>query len=510
MISSLLMLGLYLPCAGPVSEAPRAVGDLAELKRDLRDDDAKTRRKAVQELAKVSGAKDEREAWVLVADALADEEPMVADEAQLQFGRATSPVVLEVLNGKAGLASRDSWVALRATEALGRMEMDVDGELLKKGLGAREADLRRTAAWSLERLARGGHLVGDVDRKVRPGLESLLGRDKDPEVRAAALMALEALDQEEGRVADFPEHLSAALGDKRAPLRVAALEVLSRRRPGDAVPAVLRLAAAPEMAVRRAAVDTLAALETPASLVALVQCLKRETELRLRWRAVEHLRRLSGLKHRLDPRPWRRWAEEQKEGWRPAQGAHTSNGALAEEATSSFVGLPVISERVTFLVDFSGSTWQEREGGRTRKDVAAKELRKALESLPETTHFNVIPYTGTPHPWKDELVPATERNVRDALKFFDGCNESGTGNFWDAALLALADENVDTIMALTDGAPTGGHRWNLELMADLLPEANRYRRVAFDALLVDSSRFLRGYWERMCAATGGRTVQVDL
>jgi hypothetical protein len=65
-------------------------------------------------------------------------------------------------------------------------------------------------------------------------------------------------------------------------------------------------------------------------------------------------------------------------------------------------------------------------------------------------------------------------------------------------------------MALTDGAPTGGRRWNLELMADLLPEQNRYRQVAFDVLLVDASSFLRRHWERLCTATGGRTVQVDL
>ncbi|MAE27863.1 MAG: hypothetical protein CMJ87_02605 [Planctomycetes bacterium] len=482
--------------------------DLATLKGELRSDNEKTRRNAVKELAKISSPAQVEEAWELIAGVLGDEEPMVADEAQIQFGRSASPAALEVLSGKEGLGARDDLVVLRAAEALGRMPQTVDGELLKKSLGGKQSELRRTAAWSLERLARAGNLTGDLGRKVMPALEKACERDKDEEVRAAALLALEAIDAGGPPAPNFSEYLATALGDKRPALRVAALEVLARR-PGDAVPSRIKpLAAAPEMAVRKAALDSLAAQESRAGLMVMVERLEAESELRLRWRAVDHLRRLTGMKHRLDPRPWRRLVESLDQNWRPASSA-SSAPAPAEDATSSFVGLPVISERLCFLVDFSGSIWEDR-GDRTRKDVAGEELRKALESLPETTHFNVIPYTGKPHPWQDELVPATKRNVRAALDYFDGCNERGTGNFWDAARLALEDESVDTIMALTDGAPTGGHRWNLELMADLLPELNRYRRVAFDALLVDTSNFLRRHWEQMCAATGGRTVQVDL
>ncbi len=512
-----MLIPLLLSVAGLASASPAPGGapvaplaaDLSELERDLRAEDDSTRRKAVLRLAEVSAPRELGEAWGLVAEALADEKPMVADEAQIQFGRAASPVALEVLSGKAGLGSRDDWVVLRAAEALGRMPQAVDGELLKKSLGARDAGLRRTAAWSLERLARSGFLAGEVERKVAPALVKACGRDKDAEVRAAALLALEAVEAAGHPLPEFSEQLTRALSDKRFALRVAGLEVLARRQGDGAVERVRPLAADPEMAVRKAALDTLAALESKAALLVLVERLEKESELRLRWRAVGHLRRLTGMKHRLDPRPWRRLAEEATEGWRPVRGS-SADQTHPDNATSSFVGLPVISERVCFLVDFSGSIWMERGGGRTRKDVAADELRQALESLPETTHFNVIPYTETPHPWQEELVPATERNVRAAIKFFDGCNEWGTGNFWDAALLALTDESVDTIMALTDGAPTGGRRWNLELMADLLPEQSRYRQVAFDVLLVDASSFLRRHWERLCTATGGRTVQVDL
>jgi len=53
-------------------------------------------------------------------------------------------------------------------------------------------------------------------------------------------------------------------------------------------------------------------------------------------------------------------------------------------------------------------------------------------------------------------VPASKRNVRAALKFFEDCHERGRGNFYDAALLALSDPEVDTLVVLTDGEPTGG------------------------------------------------------
>jgi hypothetical protein len=124
--------------------------------------------------------------------------------------------------------------------------------------------------------------------------------------------------------------------------------------------------------------------------------------------------------------------------------------------------------------------------------------------------FNVIPYTDVPIPWEKTLQPATPQNVAKALKFFTGCKASGKGNFWDAAQLALESPDVDTILVLTDGAPTGGHRWNVDLMHELYVERNRFRHVALDAVIVDAKKGMQERWRKFCEATGGRMLAVEL
>ena len=62
-----------------------------------------------------------REAWALVLGALADIDGQVGDEAQTVLSRARDPRVVRDLCERAGLASGDEWVTLRAAEALGRV-----------------------------------------------------------------------------------------------------------------------------------------------------------------------------------------------------------------------------------------------------------------------------------------------------------------------------------------------------------------------------------------------------
>jgi hypothetical protein len=172
--------------------------------------------------------------------------------------------------------------------------------------------------------------------------------------------------------------------------------------------------------------------------------------------------------------------------------------------------MPIVSDRIAILIDFSGSTWKPGPDGKTRKDQLDIELEKTLKALPPETWFNVIPFTDAPIPWEKSLQPATPANVARALKFFTTCKASGKGNFWDAAQLALESPDVDTILVLTDGAPTGGHRWNVDLMHELYVERNRFRHVALDAVIVDAKKGMQERWRKFCEATGGRMSAVDL
>jgi HEAT repeat protein len=493
------VLSAHLPAAdGPVKKAAPAPAELREeLEKSLRSERPDKRRASVARLAELG----DRPAWELVLRALEDPEPEVADEAQLALGRASDPKLLAELAGESGLRARDPWLRLRVAEALGRAPVELGCEVLVRALDPGDAELSRTLLWSLERLHDAKRLGGDRTKAVE-ACERLVAGRGDGYVRAAALCTLEKLDH----FAAADKLLASALADGDAALRCGALAVYARATEQECLDVSRRMLADPEMRVRAAAIENLERLQSRAAALALVEAMQREPRARLRWQILGWLRAQSGLELGFEPEAWRAWAEK-LEG-RVHTGEGPAHGGPLGDTHVGFAGLNVLSDRVAFLIDLSGSLWGSKVGDRTRKEIVDEELRKALQALPEGTRFNVIPYTGTPDPWEKRLVPATKENVARALDHFERSHQTGRGNFFDAARLALLDPEVDTLCVLTDGVPTGGHRWNMGLMIELLDELDRFRRVAYDSVLVDAPKRRQLEWAQLAERTGGRSIAV--
>jgi HEAT repeat protein len=492
-------LGLaLLPVLASFAVPVPAVDEVDELKGKLQSRDKRTRKSAVEKLARL----DRPEAWELVIDALADEKGEVSDTAQFLLDGVTDAELVKELLGKRGLKSKDRWIRLRAAEVVGRLAVEVDGAPLAKALSDKDPAVRRALLWSIQRLAEQRRLAGGSLQKVSAAVSKAQHKDKDDGVRGRALAAWYALNPESSR-----KEVRAAVGSKAPELRCVAASLLPAVEGPGAVGKLVRFAVDPSPSVRTQAVDSLVEVGTREAAQALAAWLADEQQARIAWRIVEHLQRLSGLKHRDDPRPWTDWAERLPEDWKPA-GAERAEGN--GDRSVAFAGLPILTTRVTFLIDLSGSIWTERADGTTRKQKVDEQLRRVLEALPETTEFNVIPYTEHPIPWQDELVRATPSNVRKAVAWFEGRKDSGTGNFWDAAMLALEDPRCDSLVVLTDGAPTGGRRYHLGLMVPLFEELAATRRVAVDSILVDASRNLQRYWADLAKRTGGHSIAISL
>jgi hypothetical protein len=472
---------------------------LRELERELADARPEKRRSAVKKLA----ALDTKPAWYLVIGALEDKEPEVADEAQMALGAVKDPALVEEFLGRRGLGSQDAWVRLRVAESLGRMSIEIDGMAIARELSPRTPEVSRTLLWSIDRLLAAKRLVGDR-KKLTKAVVDLYECPVDPGMRGAALVTLSALDYftSEPLVRDALESRDrtlrcAAVVATRSWIEQECLSV-AQQKLGDAEPVV-----------RAAAIESLQLLATRESILSLVRCMELEKRSRLRWQILDYLQRRSGLNHGFDRAAWEAWAETVQGRW--STGVESASASTAVGDTKvGFAGLNLISDRVCFLIDLSGSVWNSKVGDKTRKEIVDERLRAALQALPEGTSFNVIPYTSQPIPWERRLVPSTPANVKKAIESFERCHQSGRGNYFDAVQLALLDPDVDTIVALSDGAPTGGHRWNLELMVELLVEQNRFRRVAFDSILVDAKRTQQMRWTDLAQRTGGRAIVANL
>jgi hypothetical protein len=162
------------------------------------------------------------------------------------------------------------------------------------------------------------------------------------------------------------------------------------------------------------------------------------------------------------------------------------------------------------LVDLSGSIQAQMSEGVTRRDYVESELAALLKELSASARFNLIAFCDKPYSWKSELELNRRGTAAEALKWFLRLSVRGRGDLFSAAMQALSDPEVDTLLIFTDGVPTGGRRWKLCLMASLLEQECRFRGVSIDSALVGASARTLAAWEELSSLTGGRSVQVKL
>jgi HEAT repeat protein len=477
--------------------------ELAELKTRLVNSEKWVRQGAVEKLADL-GTQD---AWELVLGALADPAGEVADTAQWELGRAREPEVVESLLDREGLRAKEALVRERAAEALGRLPVALepgDQKALVRALDDPEARVRRALAAGIA--ARGAGGFSTPPYELLDVLERMVPRERDGLAQGHGLLALAALDAGRAR------EVWAGLDPRRASAAVRCAAARSAEELGLGSADLLGLAQGAEPALGIEVAVALGELATAESARALVELLAAGPSDAVARRCVGALRELSGLHYGPDPRPWRDWAERLPAGVLAAPAAAARWGVGSEEATrSELIGLPILSERLTLLIDLSGSMWMDRGDGKTRKELAEGELAQCLAGLPETTHFNIIAFTREPIPWKDGLQPASERNRAGARDWFADLNDQGSGNFFDAFLLALADPEVETVVLLGDGEPTGGARYHLELLPSLIDLENLGRGVVIDSILAGTkSKRTKDAWAEIARRTGGRSIVVEL
>jgi len=154
-----------------------------------------------------------------------------------------------------------------------------------------------------------------------------------------------------------------------------------------------------------------------------------------------------------------------------------------------FFGIRGRGEKIMICVDCSISMVDDQRGGFEGYARVKARLGQVIDALSERTLFNVVAFGEAGQTFRDEMVPATEANKRDAKKFMMPFNSSlsnlglTSGNVrpvdfgrkasggttrLDLALTAAFMQGADTILIISDGIP----RTRKELTADQLAAWN--------------------------------------
>jgi HEAT repeat protein len=400
-----------------------------------------------------------------------------ADQAPLRKSSAERCLVAEVLGMSTG--------ELQPIAAAG----------LGKLLLHKEPDVVRTAALALARLG--------PQHALAP-LQKLLGGKEDWQV-SAALVALHSLRKDEP---EWRTELLTQCDSKQAPARAAALHLLARLPAGDNAPLVAAAAANlthKQWPVRSAAIDLLRNLRTAASVPPLFERLDAE-QGRLRQDLVEALEDLTRLQFPTTA-AWQAWWQKERTSFRIADRRAADADADREakikgpKATVSYWNLPVHSDRVTFVVDVSGSMAQPfGTGGGTRLDEAKRQLVRVLGLLGSKAKGNVVTFAEGARGFAETLQPLDDRRQKAITAFAEAMASKGPTNVHDGLQRAFADAEVDTIFLLTDGQPSSGPVVDEEALLALVARWNTGRGVRIHTVaLGGKSRFL----ERLAQQSGG-------
>lgn len=226
------------------------------------------------------------------------------------------------------------------------------------------------------------------------------------------------------------------------------------------------------------------------------------------------LRGRSGLDLGSRPDRWRTWWEAVQSGRVQPHGREGQGLTRA-----SFFGLRPETDRVTFVLDRSGSMKEPfspsdgGDGGRwTRYQESVAQMVRFLEGLGTGAHFNVVLFSDGAIAYRSELQPATPAQLRAARTWALRHRPSGGTQVRAGIERALAiDEEgqvdleeleADTLILLCDGETAEGPSW----VVPFLRRVNPVVRVVIHGVQIGSGG--DGTLAQLAATTGGDFARV--
>ncbi|MFM7283137.1 MAG: VWA domain-containing protein, partial [Planctomycetia bacterium] len=375
-------------------------------------------------------------------------------------------------------------------------------------------------------LARRQAAIALLVRKPNPGVMLALlqaTRDKDERIRSLALEGLSGWPDTgvHGLFLGLLEN-----SRENGPLRAAEAH-FSRVKLGAGTPEERRLAPLVRADIARG--DWRAATRA----IRLSQAIDDETAMPMLVSALEHwqrrseaglqsLRILRELEQALDDRTgfglafdanaWRAAWDAAVAGRRPVRAE-----PVQARTQAGFFALEIWSDRVTFVIDRSGSMSDVMKGkeARTRWREAVAQLLQCVRGLERGSRFNVVLFHDIAQPWKEELVPVTQENLSDLARWLDVTPGGSTAlkAGVERGLLAFGEKSdrssdrrmseSDTFVLLCDGATNEGVGW----VGPFLERVQTVSRTRFHGVQIGTSG--DGALEALARGSTGQFLRIE-
>jgi len=368
---------------------------------------------------------------------------------------------------------------------------------------------------------------------------------KHPSWRVRALLALacrhwHAQLQEEKSTRIAFDTLRKMMTDTEPRVRLAVVRSLASFHRTEALETLTEYMKDPDWRVRAAAVKSIEKSGSNEAVSALIGAMAGEKG-RLKDDIEEALTRLTGETHGFAD-VWARWWHDVDKQI-PPRGKTDGEKPITwkDKVGHGFYGLQIRSDKILFVIDISGSmnepipqqkvvvtTGMKVEDlatkGKTRLEVAKNEFKRAINKVNSKSFFSIVFFNHGVQTWRKEMQLATPEIKRRARLDIDKVQAAGATftlgalreAFTVAGVLSRAGTTgsggpkVDTIVLLSDGAPTDSKIQNAKLMdPDLILNAvrdwNKTAGIVIHTIAVDvdDNYFLRS----LALQSGGKFVE---
>lgn len=345
---------------------------------------------------------------------------------------------------------------------------------------------------------------GDDDSLVL--LEQLFTRAQGP-VAAAALRALHR--RADGDADAVQRAMGAATAHQAWEARVAGLDLLAETGAERAFPVVLGAYEDKVWQVRAAAYRAAAGVRTRRAVESLIARIGDERGAARAFLA-DALVDLTGVDHGDAADGWQKWWGIVGSSFEVPERVAKKPGAQTERprTVASYYGIPLRTDSMVFIIDLSGSM-TGKVGDKTKLRAAQDQLVAVLKKLQPTQKFGLIGFGTDVGAWEPALVPASAKNVDEAVAWVERLSIRGATNIYDSLELALGFDGVESIFLLSDGGPSAGRFVAMEQIRSAVKVQNRERRVRINTILIGGSAREQDFMRKLAGENDGEVGRPD-